>query len=313
MPRARAASPQSPRRPGVPVTELRAHLAIALVRALARLPLPVAHALGGLAGDLMRLVPNRYRRVARINIDRCLSELSEEERRRLWRTSLREAGRTAAEVGALWCWPRERLVPLVREIRGREPVDAAVAAGRGVILATPHLGSWEMAGHICGMEWGITSLYRPPRLAGVEAFMKQGREHLGARLVRPDRRGVRELYEVLHAGGVVGILPDQEPGKDGGVFAPFFGHPASTMVLLPRLARKTGAAVFVGYCERLPRGRGYRLHIHPVDDAIRDSDPVVAATALNRAVEACVRECPEQYQWGYRRFRTRPPGEAAWY
>ncbi|RMG29916.1 MAG: lipid A biosynthesis acyltransferase [Gammaproteobacteria bacterium] len=314
MPRAPGAWPpwRGRRRSGV--AERRARLALALVRACARLPLPLAHALGAALGWLLARVPNRTRRVAAINLARCFPELSPAARRRLLRRSLVEAGKTLTEVGALWTWPREALAPLVREIRGREAVDAALAAGRGVILATPHLGSWEMAGHVCGMEWGITSLYRPPRLQGVEAFMKAGREHLGARLVRTDRRGVRILYERLRAGGVVGILPDQEPGPEGGVFAPFFGHPAWTMVLLPRLARRTGAAVFVGYCERLPRARGYRLHIHPVDAAaIRDADPGTAAAALNRAVEACVRACPEQYQWGYRRFRTRPPGEPPWY
>lgn len=199
------------------------------------------------------------------------------------------------------------------EIRGREAVDAARAAGRGVIVATPHLGSWEMAGHIGGMEWGMLNLYRPPRIPELEQIMIQGRSHLGARMVRTDSSGVRQLFETLRRGGVVGILPDQDPGDSGGVFAPFFGVPANTMLLLSRLARKTGAAVFIGYCERLPRAAGYRVHIFPAPDGIADADPATATTALNRGVERCVRALPEQYQWGYRRFRTRPAGQKKLY
>ena len=127
-----------------------------------------------------------------------------------------------------------------------------------------------------------------------------------------DAGGVRSLYQTLREGGVVAILPDQEPGAGGGVFAPFFGIEAQTMLLLSRLARKTGAAVFFGYCERLPGGR-YRMRFHAAGPDIADSDPRTAATALNRGVEACVRECPAQYAWSYRRFRTRPPGEPPLY
>jgi KDO2-lipid IV(A) lauroyltransferase len=109
------------------------------------------------------------------------------------------------------------------------------------------------------------------------------------------------------------MLPDQDPGQGGGVFAPFFGISANSMVLLGRLARKTGAAVFFGYCERLPGTRGYRFHFLPAPAGIDDPDPQVAAAAMNRGVEACVRALPDQYQWSYRRFRNRPPGEAGIY
>jgi KDO2-lipid IV(A) lauroyltransferase len=92
------------------------------------------------------------------------------------------------------------------------------------------------------------------------------------------------------------------------VYAPFFGEPALTMTLLPRLARRTGAAVLFVFVERLPRARGYRMHWLPAPEGIADADPVISATALNRGVEACVALCPEQYQWTYRRFKARPDG-----
>lgn len=269
----------------------------------ARLPLRVGQALGGAIGGLLYWIPNPLRRVARDNLARCLPEFEPVQRRRILRRSLIETGKTALEAGYLWALTPARARTLLVGLEGREAVESARAAGRGVIIATPHLGSWEMAGQIGGLEWGIWSLYRPPRIPELEVLLRSGRTRLGSRLVRADTGGVKQLLTVLRQGGVAGILPDQDPGPGHGVMAPFFGVPANTMRLLPRLARRTGAAVFIAWCERLPRARGYHVRIRPLPPAVADPDPVVAATALNRAVEECVRALPEQYQWSYRRFK----------
>ena len=67
------------------------------------------------------------------------------------------------------------------------------------------------------------------------------------------------------------------------------------------------------FAERLPWGRGFRMHFLPAPEGIDSPDPVTAVTALNRGVEQCVELAPSQYQWSYKRFRTRPPGEASLY
>lgn len=291
---------------------MRAHLITALLHGLAALSFGWNRRLGSAVGWLLIVLPNRIRRHSAINIQLCLPELDARAQRRLLNRSIVETCQTVFEAGPLWLWPEARLRPLMGEALAVEPVDAAVRAGRGVILATPHLGSWEMAGHFCALRWGITNLYRPPRVPELDALIRRGRGRLGARLATTDAAGVRQLYRALAAGEVIGMLPDQDPG-DGGVFAPFFGVSANSMVLLGRLARKTGAAVFFGFCERLPDRRGYRFQFLPAPDEIVDPDPVVAAAAMNRGVEACVRRCPEQYQWSYRRFRNRPPGEPRLY
>ena len=120
---------------------------------------------------------------------------------------------------------------------------------------------------------------------------------------------MRKLYKRLHAGGVVGILPDQQPGQGEGRFAPFFDTPALTMVLLPRLAQRTGAQVLFAFAERLPRGAGYRIHFLPAPEEIAAEDLPTAVAALNRGVENCVRIAPEQYQWSYKRYSIRPSDE----
>jgi KDO2-lipid IV(A) lauroyltransferase len=81
------------------------------------------------------------------------------------------------------------------------------------------------------------------------------------------------------------------------------------MVLVGRLARKTGAAVIFSFAERLPGSAGFRAHWVEAPEGIDDPDPVRAASALNLGVERCVRRCPEQYQWSYKRFQARPEGE----
>ena len=104
------------------------------------------------------------------------------------------------------------------------------------------------------------------------------------------------------------MLPDQEPRYGAGIFAPFFGMQAYTMVLLSRLAHKTSATVLTSGLERLPEGRGYRAHVQPLEPAVYDEDPVVSASAANRGVEQIVAINPAQYAWSYKRFRRKPEG-----
>ncbi|MFP4155383.1 MAG: lysophospholipid acyltransferase family protein [Halothiobacillaceae bacterium] len=274
-----------------------------LVALLARLSLPASHRLGAALGWLAWKANRRPARISRKNIARCLPELTEAGREALVRDSLIETGKTIAETGALWRWPRERLEPLVREIVGRDHLDRAMAGGKGAILLGPHLGAWELGGLYSDRLYPATILYRPPRQPELEEAVVKARARFGARLVPASTRGVRALLAALRRGELVAILPDQEPSFGQGVFAPFFGHPAYTLLLVAGLLRRTGATAVMGYMERLPGGQGYRLHYLPAPEAVADPDPVIAATALNQGVERCVRALPRQYQWSYRRFR----------
>ena len=285
-----------------------------LFQLFARLPLPVAHALGAGLGSLFFIIPNKRRRTAEINLALCFPEKPADARRRLMRRNLIELGKSVVEIGVLWTRPKETLLHWVRHISGEDELKQAMARGKGLILALPHLGTWEMIGMWGSIRYPMTSLYRTPPMSQMGALMRAARERFGARLVSADSAGIRALYRALEHGSMVAILPDQVPStRSGSVFAPFFGIPASTMVLLSRLAAKTGAPVMFAYAERLPRGRGYHLHFLPAPPEIGRTDSVVSATAVNAMVERCVRAAPEQYQWIYKRFRVRPQGEKAFY
>ncbi len=283
-----------------------------LLRLLARVPLPLLHALGGGLGWLGAWIPNRARHVTAVNLALCFPEMPPGQRRRLLRRSLQETARGLLELGPLWYRPPQAVCALVRETVDEHLFEDALARGRGILWLAPHLGAWELGPIYCMQRIPVHALYRPPRQGALEPVLIAARERCGAHLAPASAAGVRQLLRALRSGEAVGILPDQQPPGEG-VFAPFFGVPAKTMTLLPRLAGRTDAAVLAAFAERLPRGRGYRLHFQQVDPAVASDDPAQAARVLNRAVENAVRVCAEQYLWSYRRFSRRPDGGPAPY
>jgi len=278
-----------------------------LLRALGMLPLPVLYALGsGLGRALWWRRRARERVHTEVNMRIVYPDLDPAERAKLTRACLAETGRAVTEMAAVWGRGARRALQLVWEVEGLEHFDAALAARRGLIIAAPHLGCWELLNYWLCARTPIAILYAPPRDAAWEALLVRARGDLEPEQVRAEGAGVRTLYKRLAVGGVVGILPDQQPKRGEGQFASFFGLDANTMVLLPRIAQRTGAAVLFAFAERLARGKGYRIRILPAPDGIADEDLRVACTALNRGVEQCVQLAFPQYQWVYKRWAERP-------
>lgn len=295
-----------PGRTAPPPRPIVGRLAGLALRTLALLPLPLLRLLGAKVGLLASWLPVRERRVTEVNLRIAFPDLDPRARRRLARRSMMQTGRTFAELSAIWSWSSERLHRHVLEVRGEEAVAEAVESGRGVIMALPHLGAWELLGIYCPARWPFTGLYRAPRMRELERFIRAARERHGARLVPAGQGAVRSLYRAVGRGEIVAILPDQDAGEGAGIFVPFFGETANTMVLLPRLAARTRALVVFAWVERV-RG-GFRVHFVPASEAIYDRDLKRSAESMNRDVERLVRGCPDQYLWSYKRFRIRPPG-----
>ena len=284
-----------------------------LIHLFALLPLRFSHAIGTLLGYLGQIIPNSLQQPAKTNIDLCFPELSAQQRSQIYRQCFIELGRAATEAGALMLWNRERMLKLVKQVSGKELVENALAKGKGVIIVTPHLGAWEMVGLYNSLNYPMTSLYRPPRMEQLNLILKQARERFGATLVPTDAGGVRALYRALKNNQLLGILPDQNPPKEFGVFAPFFGINANTMTLLPKLAIKTGATIVYCFAERLAKGTGYHIHYFPVSASLKDLALPEATALINKDVETCIRQSPGQYFWPYKRFKIRPEGEAPIY
>lgn len=247
------------------------------------------------------------------NLQLCFPQQDEATRTHLAKSSLIEMGKTITEIGPLWFWEKERVLNMVMQVSGQAHLRNAIAQGKGVLLAAPHLGSWEMMGPYFSALYPMTIMYRPPRMQAIDATMRQARERFGAKLAPTTLQGVRTLYKALGKGELVAILPDQDPRDGGGLFAPFFGVQAYTMTLLARLAKKSGAPILFCYAERLPRGKGFHLHLMLAEWDATQCDIQQNIEQINAGVEQCIMQCPQQYQWSYKRFRTRPDGEKPLY
>lgn len=290
---------------------MRDKIILFILALFSRLPLSVAQGLGSLIGRIAYRIPNKERHIARINIATCLPELAVVQRQALLRESMIEAAKGLVEMPVVWASSPTRWIARMESGEGTGLFEAALSQGKGVIAVGPHLGNWEVGLHYLTSLAKVTAIYRPPRQQGLDAMLKQGRSKGGATLVPATPQGVKSLYSALKRGEIMALLADQQPkaaGRQGGVFAPFFGHPALTMVLVGRLARKTGAPVLFWFAERLPKAAGYRMHWFEAPAEIYSEDPELTAMALNKGLEACIRKAPSQYLWSYKRFASQPEG-----
>lgn len=276
-----------------------------LFNQLARLPLPLLHRLGGICGWLVYLFSRRYAARLRENLRHALKfmrgadNFSEAGFQAALRANVNEAGKSVMELPWVWRRPLAEVVSSVKQCTGWEHFISAHALGKGVIIATPHLGCFDLICLYVAARQPMTSMYRPPRWKFLDTLMHQGRERGQMKLAATDVSGVRQLLKALKRGETLGVLPDQVPGNGEGVWAPFFGRPAYTMTLIGRLIESSGATAVMCYGERLPRGEGYALHFSPLP--IDTSRPI--PQQINAAMETLIRTCPEQYLWSYNRYK----------
>ncbi len=273
---------------------------------LSVLPLRLAQAIGALLGWLVFLVSPGYRRRFLANSRLAGYTLAQVI------AAVANAGRMVAELPWLWLRPESQSVLSLVHWQGAEHFEQALRAGHGVLLVTPHLGSWEMAAQALAERYGpvhgpLVGMYRPPRKAWLVGLMVQARSRRWLTAITTSVAGVRSLVRALRGGGYTLFAPDQVPPLGQGVWADFFGCKAYTMNLLPRLAQTTGAAVLLSWCERLPPGQGFVMHFEPwtgVDLSDEQLSPQAAALAINQAMERLIRRCPGQYLWSYARYKV---------
>lgn len=273
-----------------------------LFRLLSFLPLAWLHGIGALLGRVAFALSPNYRRHLEQNLAFAgITDVS------LQRAAVASAGRTLLELPKLWLRPQAEVVARVVRVSGWDLVEAAWNDKRGILFLTPHLGCFEITAQYYAAHQSITVLYRRPKQAWLGPLIEQGRG-ANLKLAPADVSGVRALMRALRQGEAVGMLPDQVPGNGEGVWAPFFGQPAYTMTLAARLAQH-GATVLLAYAERLPHGGGYHLKLFGLPAALQGTTAQRVAQ-INAALEGLIRQCPEQYLWGYNRYK-RPSGASA--
>jgi KDO2-lipid IV(A) lauroyltransferase len=272
---------------------------------LGHLPLCLNHAIGFCMGWLAWWLSSRHRRITRENVARYAQFNNSDKAGQLLHAAIGEQGRGMSELAVAWTLPLDRIYALVRECYGWEAVEAAKREGKAIIFVTPHLGCYDIAGRYLESRLPVTALYRPPKLKSLEPLMQRGRKRGEGNTAPADASGVRVLLKTLKNGGNIIILPDQVPAPEqggDGVWAEFFGEPAYTMTLLPRLARSADATVLFFFAERLPKGDSYRVHIMPMTEPF-SAEKDTAARQTNAMVEKLVAMAPAQYLWGYNRYK----------
>jgi KDO2-lipid IV(A) lauroyltransferase len=268
-----------------------------LFRLLSRWPLWLLHGIGAGLGWLVFLASGTYRR-------RFLDHARQAGVAwRHWLPAVGHAGKMVAELPRLWLGK-----PVPVQWSGQEHVAQALQQGRGLLCLTPHLGCFEITAQAYAAAFGsngqpMTVLYRPARQPWLRTLVAQARLRPGLKTAPTTLSGVKHLIKALRAGETVGLLPDQVPPRGLGVDSVFFGRSAYTMTLSARLVQQTGAAVVLAWGERLPWGRGFRVHVQPLTQPLPDvlEDAVLV---VNQAMEALIAQCPQQYLWGYARYKA---------
>ena len=276
-----------------------------LFRFFALWPLAALHALGAVLGWLVWALNSRYRAQFRANVAQAGLPFE------LARPAIAEAGRFVAELPKLWMRPAtESCLGNVR-VEGQAHAESAFAQGRGVIFFGPHCGSFELGPQALAELYGpITAIYRPARKAWLARLERLARDRANLTVVPASLSGIRLMHKTLKANQAVALLTDQVPPEGLGVWAPFFGERAYTMTLAGRLVQMSGARWLLAVCERLPRGAGYVLRVSAPPEplpALQDDDAAhqtECATVINRAMEHLILQHPQQYLWGYHRYKS---------
>ncbi|MGQ9778662.1 MAG: lysophospholipid acyltransferase family protein [Bacillota bacterium] len=286
-----------------------AFLFFVLFRSLVRvLPERASHALGRGLGVLGYLLVSDSRRVAVENLRVALG-LDERAAFRLARRCFVSLGLSGAEL--LRLGGRPALVKERVRLVGEEHLKAALAAGRGVVLFTAHLGNWELCGQALSLAgYRVHPIVQEQGNERLYAFIDRERRAMG---LRPISRGfsLREVLRALREGGCVSIMPDQEGGGKG-VFVPFFGRPALTPRGIVVVALLSGAPIVPCFFRRSRPGY-HEIRLGPPVPLVRtgkeEEDIRINLARINALLEAEIKEHPEEWLWIYDRWRTRPKDE----
>jgi KDO2-lipid IV(A) lauroyltransferase len=264
------------------------------------MPLRLNHFVGSLIGRYLYLTNSDSKQVVSININTCFPNLTPSERQLLIKKSLIETGKGLSESGFIWLRSFDNNAKQIVKTIGIEHLQS----DQPVILLVPHFGCWEITGRVLSINTPVTFLYKPLKKSKQEKLLIKNREKHGLSMATADKKGVIKLQRAIKNKELIGILPDQDPGEEGGVLAPFFGTKARSMTLLVKLARKNNAKVLLTWALRLPNGKGYELHLKPVNILSEQGSLEEDVTIMNQVIEGLVKTNPEQYLWNYKRFRT---------
>ena len=288
-------------------------LGLGVLWLVVQLPYKVQLYIGRGLGALMYRVAGDRRRIATRNLELCFPEKSGAEREQLLKDNFASTGIAFFEMAMSWWWWSKPRLARLAHIEGLEHLKQAQREGKGVILMAFHFTTLEIGAALLGQQHTIDGMYREHNNPLFDFIQRRGRERHNVDSLAVERDDVRGMLKLLRSGRAIWYAPDQDYGAKQSIFVPLFGIEAATVTATSKFARLGKAQVVPFTQQRLADGSGYKLVIHPPLSNFPGESDEVDCLRINQWVERAIRECPEQYLWAHRRFKTRPPGEPKLY
>ena len=283
-----------------------------LLGLLGSLPRPAAAKLLDFLASLTYLLDAKHRHIAQVNLKIAFPELSNHQRNRIARVSFQQTARNLLEVCRMSRLSSSNISSLVDyDLEcGMNNYAAANARGKGILYLTGHFSAWELlpAAHAF-YGYPLSFVARPLDNPLLERYVYRARTKSGNTVISK-KNASKEILKALKSGGAVGILMDQNTGTLDGIFSDLFGVPAPTTTSMALLALRTDATVLPGYL--VPKqGNRYTMKFLPPVELVRTGDTnrdvEINTRAFNAILEKIIREQPETWLWGHKRWKYQPP------
>lgn len=250
---------------------------------------------------------NQTTRVVKRNLQLCFPEETEQRRNRIALEYLKLNFYMTKEAAYAWLGNEAFIRSKFIQHSGAELINRG--DGRPTIIAVPHIGNWEFFWHWLQLNFDAISMYSPAKIKPLNRLMLTARQKFGGRPFDTSAKSIMKMLKALRQQGVMMILPDQAPRLNSGIYSPFFGHPAYTMTLLHRFIQKTDSKLLFGTCLRDSSNQGFNISITEPDFDSRSLCLEDFNQSLNKQLEQLITISPEQYLWGYKRFKRQPAGK----
>jgi Kdo2-lipid IVA lauroyltransferase/acyltransferase len=277
------------------------------------LPRPVGVLVIRFLGSCAYYLDFRHRHIAAVNLKIAFPDRTDQERSRIARKSFQNTGMNLLEVSRLQSLNGDNIASIVEydPLQGLDNYRAAQVKGKGILYLTGHFSSWELLPAAHALHgYPLSFITRPLDNALLERHLLQIRESKGNRVINK-RNSARPVLKTIASGGSAGILMDQNTTLQEGIFVDFFGIPAATTTSVALFALRTDAPVLPGFLTPMRDGR-YIIKFLPPIEMIRTGDMSVDLEVntrrFNEVLEEIIREYPESWLWGHRRWKNQPEG-----